>query len=79
MEAIEKAEGMEVVDVAEVIEVVEVVEEAEAIEVVAGGETSGRAQMQELEEARKVEERKEYYQERLRQINQRIRQEATLL
>jgi len=49
------------------------------MEVVEEGEVRGTAQMQELEEAREAEERKKYYKEKLRQINQRMRQEATLL
>jgi len=43
------------------------------------GEASGTAQMQELEEAREAEERAKSYKDKLRQINQRMRQEATLL
>ena len=70
VEDIAEAEGMEVVEAVEVAEAIEAVEE---------GETSGRAQVQELEEASEAAERKKYYQEKLKQINQRIRQDATLL
>jgi len=76
VEGIGEAEAIEVVEVAQGAETVQVVE---AMEVVEEGEASPTAQMQELEKARVVEERKQHYQEKLRQIKQRIRQEATHL